>query len=383
MNARLGDFGLARMHDHGQETGETTVAPSRTDARIVSVRDRDAESLNTRISNSNQIPVSRPITIERARVDGGYEKEKSVNNELKDESVNNVNAEGVRAPPVISHLDSHEMQNYPFMRALRTIENKSDPCGGRYIYVHDLPPKFNEDMLKECKSLSLWTNMCKFTTNAGLGPPLENVEDFRHFVQILTAFFPLNWVPLNSALDRRPDIDEEFCFINTDVVKAKGIGGYTTNAQCSSPFTVFQSLQRRRLGMLSKLLFLLEDTRKKFRAFANNRKKVEELEHERKKLRKEVEYEKVSALNLSIVLLDIFKETSSTLREIINPDMPQSKIVCYTKIAVQLKKKTVCDVPLHCRWMTLKLHKKLDGYAIKLLLDWVYWGPQIYQEVSV
>ncbi|GMH02557.1 hypothetical protein Nepgr_004396 [Nepenthes gracilis] len=67
-------------------------------------------------------------------------------------------------------------QNFPFMRALRTTENKSDPCGGRYIYVHDLPSRFNEDMLKKCRSLSLWTNMCKFTTNAGLGPPLENVE---------------------------------------------------------------------------------------------------------------------------------------------------------------------------------------------------------------
>ncbi|KAF3794102.1 Xyloglucan galactosyltransferase [Nymphaea thermarum] len=67
-------------------------------------------------------------------------------------------------------------KNYPFMRALRTIDNKSDPCGGRYVYVHKLPSRFNEDMLKECRSLSLWTNMCKFTTNAGLGPPLENVE---------------------------------------------------------------------------------------------------------------------------------------------------------------------------------------------------------------
>ncbi|XP_042515654.1 xyloglucan galactosyltransferase MUR3-like [Macadamia integrifolia] len=66
--------------------------------------------------------------------------------------------------------------SYPFMRALRTVENKSDPCGGRYIYVHDLPPQFNEDMLKECRSLSLWTNMCKFTTKAGLGPTMENVE---------------------------------------------------------------------------------------------------------------------------------------------------------------------------------------------------------------
>lgn len=65
---------------------------------------------------------------------------------------------------------------FRFMKAMRTIENKSDPCGGRYVYVHDLPSRFNEDMLKQCRSLSKWTNMCKFTTNAGLGPPLENTE---------------------------------------------------------------------------------------------------------------------------------------------------------------------------------------------------------------
>ncbi|KAH7690891.1 Exostosin-like protein [Dioscorea alata] len=70
----------------------------------------------------------------------------------------------------------HEPKDYPFFRALKTAENKSDPCGGRYIYVHDLPPQFNENMLKECKSLNLWTNFCKFTTNDGLGPPLENVD---------------------------------------------------------------------------------------------------------------------------------------------------------------------------------------------------------------
>ncbi|KAJ6728959.1 EXOSTOSIN HEPARAN SULFATE GLYCOSYLTRANSFERASE -RELATED [Salix viminalis] len=71
---------------------------------------------------------------------------------------------------------SQKIEKFPFTRALRTVENKSDPCGGRYIYVHDLPSRFNEDMLKECRSLSLWTNMCKFTTDAGMGPPLENVE---------------------------------------------------------------------------------------------------------------------------------------------------------------------------------------------------------------
>lgn len=67
-------------------------------------------------------------------------------------------------------------KNFPFMRALRTAENKSDPCGGRYVYVYDLPSRFNDDMLKHCRKLSLWTNMCKFMSNAGLGPPLENIK---------------------------------------------------------------------------------------------------------------------------------------------------------------------------------------------------------------
>ncbi|KAM0050931.1 putative exostosin [Helianthus debilis subsp. tardiflorus] len=72
--------------------------------------------------------------------------------------------------------DVNKPKDFPFMKALKTVENKSDPCGGRYVYVHNLPSRFNEDMLKQCRSLSKWTNMCKFTTNAGLGPPLENTE---------------------------------------------------------------------------------------------------------------------------------------------------------------------------------------------------------------
>ncbi|CAM8933307.1 unnamed protein product [Rhodiola kirilowii] len=69
-----------------------------------------------------------------------------------------------------------ELAEWPFSKAMRAAENRSDLCGGRYIYVHDLPSRFNEDMLKECRSLSLWTDMCKFITNAGMGPPLDNTE---------------------------------------------------------------------------------------------------------------------------------------------------------------------------------------------------------------
>ncbi|XP_078427713.1 exostosin family protein [Wolffia australiana] len=83
------------------------------------------------------------------------------------------------ASPPLDPTDDYPSKfknTFPFMRALQTKENKSDPCGGKYIYVHELPSRFNDDMIKDCRRLSLWTNMCKFIVNSGLGPPLENVE---------------------------------------------------------------------------------------------------------------------------------------------------------------------------------------------------------------
>ncbi|CAL4898489.1 unnamed protein product [Urochloa decumbens] len=47
-----------------------------------------------------------------------------------------------------------------------------DRCAGRYIYVHDLPSRFNADLLRDCRSLSDWTDMCKHVTNSGMGPRL-------------------------------------------------------------------------------------------------------------------------------------------------------------------------------------------------------------------
>ncbi|XP_009616745.1 xyloglucan galactosyltransferase MUR3 [Nicotiana tomentosiformis] len=122
----------------------------------------DPLSLNLQsISTPPSVPIKRPVKLRRAKIE--------IYRELAQPPV---------VKPVVSANSSRRdpVESYPFMRALRTAENKSDPCGGRYIYVHDLPPRFNEDMLKECKSLSLWTNMCKFTTNAGLGPQMENDE---------------------------------------------------------------------------------------------------------------------------------------------------------------------------------------------------------------
>ncbi|KAJ8770986.1 hypothetical protein K2173_022887 [Erythroxylum novogranatense] len=52
----------------------------------------------------------------------------------------------------------------------------SESCSGRYIYIYDLPSRFNDDLLKNCKSLNEWYNMCPYVSNNGLGPKLNNFE---------------------------------------------------------------------------------------------------------------------------------------------------------------------------------------------------------------
>ncbi|KAJ7550070.1 hypothetical protein O6H91_07G081700 [Diphasiastrum complanatum] len=42
--------------------------------------------------------------------------------------------------------------------------------------MHDIPKEFNQDMLDHCQNISLWTNMCTFIANTGLGPLLEDSE---------------------------------------------------------------------------------------------------------------------------------------------------------------------------------------------------------------
>ncbi|TVU45794.1 hypothetical protein EJB05_05296, partial [Eragrostis curvula] len=56
-------------------------------------------------------------------------------------------------------------------RQERTAQ-KTDPCAGRYIYIHDLPRRFNADLVRNCRSLSEWTDMCKHVANGGMGPRL-------------------------------------------------------------------------------------------------------------------------------------------------------------------------------------------------------------------
>jgi hypothetical protein len=51
-----------------------------------------------------------------------------------------------------------------------------DECEGRYIYEHKMDPYFNSDLLKQCKKLNLWQDLCPMLQNGGLGPKLNNTS---------------------------------------------------------------------------------------------------------------------------------------------------------------------------------------------------------------
>ncbi|KAI5004056.1 hypothetical protein ZWY2020_031299 [Hordeum vulgare] len=47
-----------------------------------------------------------------------------------------------------------------------------DPCAGRYVYMYDLPPRFNADLARDCRRISGSPDVCKDVRNDGFGPPL-------------------------------------------------------------------------------------------------------------------------------------------------------------------------------------------------------------------
>ncbi|KMT00102.1 hypothetical protein BVRB_1g019260 [Beta vulgaris subsp. vulgaris] len=49
---------------------------------------------------------------------------------------------------------------------------QQDLCLGRYIYMHDLPPRFNRDLVTKCETLRKEFNFCRYVENDGFGSQL-------------------------------------------------------------------------------------------------------------------------------------------------------------------------------------------------------------------
>ena len=81
-------------------------------------------------------------------------------------------------PFTIVYNQTNSATNQSFTDQSLGTYSDIDPCSGRYIYVHDLPSRFNHDLLKNCRSLTRGTNsnMCPYMANLGIGPEIENSQ---------------------------------------------------------------------------------------------------------------------------------------------------------------------------------------------------------------
>ncbi|KAI4344976.1 hypothetical protein L6164_012146 [Bauhinia variegata] len=83
-----------------------------------------------------------------------------------------------------SFLLAKQENQVVIMSKKTSLSNKnpdSDSCTNRYIYIHDLPSRFNYDFIKNCEDLVEGSdrlhNMCPYLENFGFGPEVENSEE--------------------------------------------------------------------------------------------------------------------------------------------------------------------------------------------------------------
>ncbi|KAF5177417.1 Galactosyltransferase 13 protein, partial [Thalictrum thalictroides] len=73
----------------------------------------------------------------------------------------------------VNRVESAAQATYGAETYSDELQSVADPCLGKYIYVHNLPSKFNNDLLKDCRALCNWMDMCLALSNGGLGQEID------------------------------------------------------------------------------------------------------------------------------------------------------------------------------------------------------------------
>ncbi|KAF2311851.1 hypothetical protein GH714_027002 [Hevea brasiliensis] len=160
------------VNAHGKETGD--VAES---SMNINVTENEAQSINKVFDRGNEEESDELVGSKENGVESVPVEEKIIEEVTEQEETMEDRTAGVE-PNSDSDFES---------------------CSGRYIYVHDLPSQFNEDLIKHCRSLSEWSNMCPFISNFGLGPRLKNSER----VLLNTGWFETNQFMLEVIFHNR------------------------------------------------------------------------------------------------------------------------------------------------------------------------------------
>ncbi|KAF9600067.1 hypothetical protein IFM89_002540 [Coptis chinensis] len=97
--------------------------------------------------------------------------------------VSNLNPSNVRENNASSYSKDEE-----YLNAIKVVEEQLQvhrswissssnnmACDGREIFVYDLPPKFNKDLVEQCGDMVLWINFCNYLKNDAMGEPIPKL----------------------------------------------------------------------------------------------------------------------------------------------------------------------------------------------------------------
>ncbi|CAH8357027.1 unnamed protein product [Eruca vesicaria subsp. sativa] len=160
--------------NHQSNDKESNVVEPKNDVESKKEQVNDLESDNTSEKDD--------VETKKERV-GNEMANKLSDNELKSDNT----SETVSEPKTQRHVASNKTvtkaknrvtprKNRPKVMVRPRATRRNDPCRGKYVYMHDIPSLFNDELLKNCWTLSRWTDMCELTSNFGLGPRLPNME---------------------------------------------------------------------------------------------------------------------------------------------------------------------------------------------------------------
>ncbi|CAH2059749.1 unnamed protein product [Thlaspi arvense] len=69
---------------------------------------------------------------------------------------------------------------------VKSTQGGTDTCAGRYVYIHNLPSRFNDDLIENCEAYIELRNKCKYLVNSGFGPRISE-DDHNHTTRVLTT----------------------------------------------------------------------------------------------------------------------------------------------------------------------------------------------------
>ncbi|CAM6037194.1 unnamed protein product [Sphagnum compactum] len=94
----------------------------------------------------------------------------------------------------------------PMIGTTRNQQSEEDAdCAGRYIYMYDLPPQFNQKIAEECTGNPAWIRLCEDLSNMGLGKQfiLDTNDSLSNLLLPYDAWYKSNQYSLDIVYHER------------------------------------------------------------------------------------------------------------------------------------------------------------------------------------